>query len=121
MSVGDSAEEFILIYDLGRERLLVLSGGLPSTPLNILCIPRWEAIARFCLSFLHTSRQIWFQQKPDGRPPHITDRRVSTVHKGRVEAPNDLATFGFHDAVVDFVYRNVWTTRNHATSNPRSA
>ena len=30
MSVGDSAEEFISIHALGRERLLVLSYGLPS-------------------------------------------------------------------------------------------
>ena len=30
MSVGDSAEEFISIHALGRERLLVLSCGLPS-------------------------------------------------------------------------------------------
>ena len=32
MSVGDSAEEFISIHALGRERLLVLSCGLPSHP-----------------------------------------------------------------------------------------
>ena len=36
MSVGDSAEEFISIHALGRERLLVLSCGLPSHPLKIL-------------------------------------------------------------------------------------
>ena len=32
MSAGDSAEEFISIHALGRERLLVLSCGLPSHP-----------------------------------------------------------------------------------------
>ena len=36
MSVGDSAEEFISIHALGRERLLVLPCGLPSHPLKIL-------------------------------------------------------------------------------------
>ena len=39
MSVGDSAEEFISIHALGRERLLVLSCGLPSHPLKILFLP----------------------------------------------------------------------------------
>ena len=33
MRVGDSAEEFISIHALGRERLLVLSCGLPSRAL----------------------------------------------------------------------------------------
>ena len=58
MSVGDSAEEFIPIHALGRERLLVLSCGLPSHPLKILSFARRETIESFCLSFLHTSRQI---------------------------------------------------------------
>ena len=39
MSVGDSAEEFISINALGRKRLLVLSCGLPSHPLDILFSP----------------------------------------------------------------------------------
>ena len=60
MSVDDSAEEFISIHALGRERLLVLSCGLPSHPLKILCFARWETMASFCLSFLHTSRQMCF-------------------------------------------------------------
>ena len=34
MSVGDSAEEFISIHALRRERLLVLSCGLQSHPLK---------------------------------------------------------------------------------------
>ena len=42
MSVGDSAEEFISIHALGRERLLVLSCGLPSHPLKILFFARWD-------------------------------------------------------------------------------
>ena len=57
MSEGDSAEEFISIHALGRERLLVLWCGLPSHPLYILFVARWETIEIFCLSFLHTSRQ----------------------------------------------------------------
>ena len=58
MSVGDSAEEFILIHVLGREKMLALSCGLPSHPLEFLLFARWETIESFCLSFLHTSRQV---------------------------------------------------------------
>ena len=60
MGVGDSAEEFISIHALGRERLLVFSFGLPSHPLKILFFVRLETIEGFCLSFLHTSRQMCF-------------------------------------------------------------
>ena len=60
MSVGDSAEEFISIHALGRERLPGLSCGLPSHPLKIVFFARWETIETFCLSFLHTSRQYVF-------------------------------------------------------------
>ena len=59
MSVGNSAEEFISIHALGRERLLVLSCGLPSHPLKIPFSARWETI-EFCLSFLQTGRQMYF-------------------------------------------------------------
>ena len=58
MSVGDSAEEFILIHALGRERLLVLSCGLPSNPFKVLLFARWETIECVCLGF--TSRQTYF-------------------------------------------------------------
>ena len=44
MSVGDSAEEFISIHALGRERLLLLSCGLPSHPLKFCFSARWETI-----------------------------------------------------------------------------
>ena len=44
MSVGDSAEEFISIHALRRERLLVLSCGLPSDPLKNLLFARSETI-----------------------------------------------------------------------------
>ena len=44
MSVGDSAEEFISINALGRERLLVLSFGLPSHTLKIISFARWETM-----------------------------------------------------------------------------
>ena len=44
MSVGDGAEEFISIHALGRERLLVLSCGLPSNPFKVLLFARWETI-----------------------------------------------------------------------------
>ena len=64
MSVSDSAEASISIHALGRERLLVLSCGLPSHPIKILLFARWETIQSFFLSFLHTSRQLCFEQKP---------------------------------------------------------
>ena len=117
MSVGDSAEEFISIHARGRERLLVLSCGLPSHALKILFFARWETIKSFCLSFLHTSRQMCFDQKPDGRPPQITGCRVTSVHQEEVGAPYKLATFRVHDAVVDLVERSVWRTRDCAASN----
>ena len=62
MSVGDSAEEFIAIHALGRERLLVLSCGLPSHPLqNSVFRPLGnDMIESFRLSFLRTSRQMCF-------------------------------------------------------------
>ena len=60
ISVGDSAEEFISIHALGCERLLVLSCDLLSHPINILFFARWETTESFCLSFLHTSRQMCF-------------------------------------------------------------
>ena len=44
MSVGDSAEEFISIHALGRERMLVLSCGLRSHSLKILFFARLETI-----------------------------------------------------------------------------
>ena len=36
MSVGDSAEELMLVHVIGRERLPALSCGLPSNPLKIV-------------------------------------------------------------------------------------
>ena len=60
MSVGDSAEEFISIHALGRERLLVLPCGLPSHPLKILVFARWETIREFMSQFIHTSRRMCF-------------------------------------------------------------
>ena len=44
MSVGNSAEEFPSIHALRRERLLVLSCGLPSHPLKMMFLACWEAI-----------------------------------------------------------------------------
>ena len=54
MSVGDSAEEFVSIHALERERLrlLVSSCGLPSHPLKSLFFARWETIESFCLNFV---------------------------------------------------------------------
>ena len=121
MSVGDSAEESISIHALGRERLLVLSCGLPSHPLQTRVFVRWKTIESSSFSFIHTSCQMCFEQKPDRRPPEITGRRVSAVHQGGVGAPKKLATFRVYNAVVAFVERSVWRTRNGAASNSRSA
>ena len=44
MSVGDSAEEFIAIHALERERWLGLSGGLSSHPLKTPFFGHWETI-----------------------------------------------------------------------------
>ena len=60
MSVGDGAEEFISIHNLGRERFLVLSCGLPSNPLQVSFFARWETIV-FCLRFIFFTDQ----------PPHV--------------------------------------------------
>ena len=51
VSIGDSAEEFISNHALGRERWLVLSCGLPSHPLKILFVARWETIEIFLSQF----------------------------------------------------------------------
>ena len=55
---------------------------------QILFFARWETIESFGLSFLHTSRQYVFYEKPGRRPPKITGRRVSAVHQWGVRAPN---------------------------------
>ena len=55
VSVGESAEKFISIHALGRERLLVLSCGLPSHPLKILFFARDD---REFLSQFSTHQQI---------------------------------------------------------------
>ena len=50
MSVGDSGEDFFSIHALGRERVLVLSGSLPSHPLKILFSSvgrRWRVLSQF--------------------------------------------------------------------------
>ena len=60
MSVGGSAEEFISIHALGRERLLVLSCGTPSHPLKILLFARWETIEGFVSVFYIYSCQMCF-------------------------------------------------------------
>ena len=52
MSVGDSAEEFISIHAL---RLHVLSSGLPSHPLKILCFAHSETIRKEFVSVFYTT------------------------------------------------------------------
>ena len=70
MSVGDSAEEFISIHALGRERLIVLSFDLSSHPLKILFFVRWMTIESF-VSVLYTpAAKCVFNRSP-----------ISTHHK----------------------------------------
>ena len=120
MRVDDSAEEFTSIQALGRERLPALSCGLPSNLLNLLrdiFAPLGDD--RDCLSLFSAHQPPnAFQQKPGRGPPHTTGRSVGTAHHGWVGAPNKLATFRFHDAVVDFIEPSVWRSRKHAASSP---
>lgn len=58
-------------------------------------------------------------RKPGRHRPHITGCNVSTVRW--VGVPNEIATFSFHDAVVEFVERSVRITRNLVASNLRPA
>ena len=60
MSAGDSAEEFISVHALGRERLFVLSCRLPSILSKFCFSPFWETIESFRLSFVPTSLQMCF-------------------------------------------------------------
>ena len=110
MSVGDSAEEFISVHALGRERLLVLSCGLPSHPLKILLFARWETIEFLSQISTHQLPNVILTEV-GRRPPQITGRRVSAVHQGGVGAPNELAMFRVYNPVVDFIERSVWRTR----------
>ena len=59
MRVGDSAGEFIFIHALGRERLVVLSCGLSSNPLNIIFFARWETIEFLSLFSIHQSPNVF--------------------------------------------------------------
>ena len=60
-------------------------------------------------------------QTPGRRPPPITGRFLNTVTRGWVGAPNGLAPFRFHGAVVGFGDRCLSRTRNLAASNEHLA
>ena len=62
MSVGDSAEEFIFIHALGRERYLVLPCGLASNPLEILFLARWETIEFLPQFSTHQPSNVFFDR-----------------------------------------------------------
>ena len=62
MSVGDSAEEFIWIHALGREKLLVLSCDLPSHPLKVLFFARWETIEFLSQFFTHQPPNVFLKE-----------------------------------------------------------
>ena len=105
MSIHDGLEGIIGIRGLGGERLAAASYALRRNLQKVLFFAIGEGSRVFVVCFLHTSCQMFFYQTP-GRPtPHITDRGVSTVTLGWVVAPNQRASFRFHDAVVGFVDR----------------
>ena len=54
---------------------------------------------------------------PGRRPPPITGRFVNNVTIGWVGAPSERAPFRFHGAVVGFVDRCLFRTRNLAALN----
>ena len=112
MSVGDSAEDFMLIHALGRETLPALPCGLPSNLLKIMFFSLWGAIESLRLCSLNVcdtpDTKCTFNPSLSGRRPlHITGRCVSIACQGWVGAPQQLGTLRFHDAVVDFVERSV--------------
>ena len=121
VSVGDSADEFISIHALGRERLLVLSCGLPSHALKILFFARWETREFFVPVFYTPLAKCDFNRSLIGAGHKSPTVEWALYTKGGGGAPNELATFRVHDAVVDFVEQSVWRTRNYAASNPTSA
>ena len=81
---------------------------------------RWETIESFVSDFITPAAKCVFNKSLIGTRRKSTGRRVNAVHQGGIGAPNELATFRVHDAVVDFVKQSVWKARNCAASNPRS-
>ena len=67
MSVGDSAEEFISIHTLKRERLLVLPCGLPSSPLKIRFFARWETITFVSVFYTPAAKCVFNRSLIGGR------------------------------------------------------
>ena len=61
---------------------------------------------------MYTSGPMFFYETPGRRSPLATGRRVTTVTLGWVGAPNERATFRFHDAFVGFVGRCLPRTWN---------
>ena len=76
MRVGDSAEEFISIHALGRERFLVLSCGLPSHPLIILFSARWETIEFFSQFSTHQPPNVFLRSLIGARHKSPTTERA---------------------------------------------
>ena len=103
MNVDDGLEDIRWIRGLEGERFA--RGVLRSSPKpekRSIFRHRTE-IENFVVCFLNTSAQMCLYRTPGRRLPHITGRRVNTVTRGWVGAPNECAPFRFHDAVVGFV------------------
>ena len=98
------------------------SNALLPNPKKGLFFAIGEGSRFFVACFLvHSSSQMCLYQTPGRRPPPITGRFVNTVTRGWVGAPNGPAPFRFHGAVVGFVDRCLYRTRNLAASNKHLA
>ena len=86
-------------WSRGRE---VVGGGLRSSSKptkNGTFFAIGEGLRRLS-SVFYSALNVFFHQMPGPHPPHITGRRVGTVTVGWVAAPNERASFRFHDEVV---------------------
>ena len=117
MGVGDSAEEFILIHALGRERLLVLSCGLPS---NTVKVKLGDDREFFVLVFYTPAAKYVFNRSLIGARHKLPAVEGALYTK---EGSKPLTSSPRSDfTTLSLISSNdVWRTRNHSASNPRSA
>ena len=113
-------------HDDGWQRWRVYLGPCPRT-WEVACVVLWSSVTssqnavfrplgddRVFVSIFCTPAAKCVLTEAWSAPATNPGRRVSAVHQGGVGAPNELATFRVHDAVVYFVERSVWRTRNCA-------
>ena len=121
MNVDDGLEDIRWIRGLGGEKLPAASNTLLPNLQKGLFFAIGEGSVVFVAFILHRSAQLCLYQTPGRRPPPITGRFVNTVTREWVGASNEHAPFRFHGAVVGFVDRCLFRTRNPAASNKHSA